>query len=128
MPVPMIAILATVNGVIVQTVMAARVLYGMARQGTLPAQLATVNSRTHTPLLATAVAVVVTLLSALALPLEALADLTTQAMLVVFALVNLALLAMKRRGEAHPGIEVPIWVPALGAVSCIGLLIADLVT
>ncbi len=122
----LIAILATVNGVIVQTVMASRVLYGMSRQGTLPPALGEVHAVTHTPLKATAMAVLLTLIAAVALPLEALADLTTQAMLVVFALVNLALLAMKRRGEvATGGVSVPIWVPAAGFLSCIGLLLAD---
>lgn len=124
----LIAILATVNGVIVQTVMASRVLYGMAKQGTLPPVLGAVHPVTHTPLNATAVAAVLTTIAAVAAPLEALADLTTQAMLVVFALVNLALLAMKIRGETHAGgLVVPMWVPAAGAVSCLGLLVASLV-
>ncbi len=124
----LIAILATVNGVIVQTVMASRVLYGMAKQGTLPPVLGAVHPVTHTPLNATATAAVLTTIAAVAAPLEALADLTTQAMLVVFALVNLALLAMKMRGETHTGgLVVPMWVPAAGAVSCLGLLVASLV-
>lgn len=125
----LVAILATVNGVIVQTVMASRVLYGMAKQGTLPAALADVHPVTKTPLAATALAAGLTTLAAVALPLEALADLTTQAMLVVFTLVNLALLAMKLRGEKHEGgLVVPTWVPAAGAVSCVGLLMGDLMS
>lgn len=122
----LIAIMATVNGVIVQTVLASRVLYGMSRQGSLPAALGAVHPKTQTPLVATAVAATLTGIAAVALPLEALADLTTQAMLVVFALVNLALLAMKRRGESNRGFTVPMWVPAAGLVSCLGLLLADI--
>jgi APA family basic amino acid/polyamine antiporter len=121
-----IAILATVNGVIVQTVLASRVLYGMARLGSLHASLGEVHEGTRTPLLATAVASGLTAVAAVTLPLERLADLTTQAMLVIFLLVNVALLAMKRRGEArHGGFSVPGWVPAAGAVSCLALLVAD---
>lgn len=123
----LIAIFATINGVIVQTVMAARVLYGMAHQGTLPASFGRVHPRTQTPLVATMVAVGLTLASALALPIETLADMTTQAMLIVFALVNAALWVMKRQGRAeHDGIKVPAIVPAAGAISCVGLLVADL--
>jgi len=123
----LIAILATVNGVIVQSVMASRVIYGMARQGTLPAVLGHVHGMTLTPLWATATVVVLTSLAALALPLEQLADLTTQAMLVVFGLVNAALLAMKWRPRTdHDGFKVPVWVPAAGVLSCAGLLAADL--
>ncbi len=124
-----IAILATVNGVIVQTLMAARVIYGMSWQGTLPSVLGRVDPRTQTPLVATALATGLTLVSALALPLEALADLTTLAMLVVFALVNAALFALKwRGGDTHKdGFRVPLWVPLLGTASCLALLIAELV-
>ena len=124
-----IAILATVNGVIVQTLMAARVIYGMSRQGTLPPALGQVDGRTQTPLVATALATGLTLVSALALPLEALAELTTLAMLLVFALVNAALVALKWRGggaRTH-SFSVPLWVPALGTASCLLLLIAELV-
>lgn len=125
----LIAIFATVNGVIVQSLLASRVIYGMARQGTLPRALGEVNATTHTPLLATAVAVGLTLIAALALPIEKLADMTTQAMLVVFAAVNAALWMLKRRGEGgQGGITVPIWVPVAGTVSCIALLLADLLS
>jgi APA family basic amino acid/polyamine antiporter len=125
----LIAIFATVNGVIVQNLLASRVIYGMARQGTLPAALGEVNAQTHTPLLATAVAVGLTLVAALALPIDRLADLTTQAMLIVFATVNAALWMLKRRGEGgHDGIRVPMIVPVAGTISCVGLLVADLVS
>lgn len=125
----LIAIFATVNGVIVQNLLASRVIYGMARQGTLPAALGEVNAQTHTPLLATAVAVGLTLVAALALPIDRLADLTTQAMLIVFATVNTALWMLKRRGDGgHDGIRVPMIVPVAGTISCVGLLVADLMS
>jgi amino acid transporter len=125
----LIAIFATVNGVIVQNLLASRVIYGMARQGTLPAVLGEVNATTHTPLVATALAVGLTLIAALALPIDKLADLTTQAMLIVFATVNAALWMLKRRGDtAHAGVTVPAMVPIAGTVSCLALLVADLLS
>ena len=123
----LIAIVATVNGIIVQMVMASRVLYGLARRGALPAALGHIDRRTQTPLLATALVAAATLALAVAFPIERLADTTTRVMLVIFTLVNLALLALKMRGRAPPArVEVPKVVPALGAVSCVGLLLADL--
>lgn len=122
-----IAVFATVNGVIVQMVMASRVLYGLARQDAAPAALGRVNALTKTPLNATILVVVVTLVLAVAFPLDWLADMTTRVMLVIFALVNVSLLQLKRRGALAPaGFQVPQWVPVLGALSCTGLLIADL--
>ena len=92
-----IAIVATLNGVIVQIIMASRVLYGLARQGNLPAGLGAVSKVTRTPLVATAVTTALVLILALALPLQHLADLTARLTLVVFALVNLSLVRIKAR-------------------------------
>lgn len=52
-----IAIVATLNGIVVHAIMISRVLYGLAVQGNLPKVLTHLNSRTGTPLLATAIGV-----------------------------------------------------------------------
>ena len=49
-----IAIVATLNTILAQMTMAARVIYGMARQGDLPGIVGRVHPRTATPLFATA--------------------------------------------------------------------------
>jgi amino acid transporter len=123
-----IAVVATLNGIIVQIILASRVMYGMARQGTLPPALKQVSPVTCTPLLATAVSVALVLAFALLLPLERLADLTARFTLVLFALVNLALIRIKARELVPPpGIYlVPAWVPWAGLASCVALLLADL--
>ena len=46
-----IAIVATLNTILAQMTMAARVIYGMARQGDLPAIAGHVHPRTATPIL-----------------------------------------------------------------------------
>lgn len=125
----LIAIVATLNGIIVQIILASRVFYGLARLGSLPAAFQKVSTVTRTPLLATAVAVAVVLALALLLPLEQLADLTSRFTLIMFALINLALIRIKRR-EPEPPRNVyvaPFWMPWAGLVSCVVLLIADLI-
>jgi len=127
-----IAIVATLNGIIVQIIMASRVLYGLARQGNLPASLATVSEVTHTPLVATALTSALVLALALALPLQHLADLTARLTLVVFALVNLSLVRIKARERAGErrtpaNFVAPTWVPWAGIASCVALLILDAV-
>ena len=47
-----IAIVATLNGIVIQVILASRVLYGLSRQGQLPAVFAEVNPKTRTPLFA----------------------------------------------------------------------------
>ncbi len=125
----MIAIVATLNGIIVHVIMISRVLYGLASQGNLPQVLAQLNSRTGTPLLATAVGVGAILMLALAVPLSGLADLTARFTLIVFAIINTALIRIKFL-EASVPLHVfvcPRWVPVAGLVSSIGLLLLDLV-
>jgi APA family basic amino acid/polyamine antiporter len=124
----LIAIVATLNGIIVQIIMSSRVLYGLAQQGNLPAVFGRVHSVTRTPLYATVFTTGLVLLLALLLPLHHLADLTSRITLVVFALVNVSLIRIKARTpDAPAGVYIaPTWVPWAGFASCLGLLIADL--
>ena len=119
-----IAIVATLNTIIVQLIMASRVLYGLADQGNMPAVFARVNPLTRTPLVATATVSAIVLVLALAFPLEGLAEMTSRITLSVFALVNLALLFIKARGPAAPEgvVEVPFLVPVLGFLASLGFL------
>ncbi len=49
-------------------------------------------------------------------------------MLAVFALVNLALVRLKRRRSRLAGVvPCPAWIPVAGAGTSIGLLVAGLV-
>ncbi len=123
-----IAVVATLNGVIVHVIMISRVLYGLAAQGNLPKALAHLNPKTGTPLIATALGITAILLLALAVPLSGLADLAARFTLVVFAIINIALIRIKWR-EAAPPLHVfvcPGWVPVAGLISSIGFLLLDL--
>lgn len=116
-----IALLAVVNGALIQIVMASRVLYGEAEQGWLPAVLGRVNTKTQTPIVATAVVTALILVFALWLPLGTLARLTSLIILVIFAAVNTALVRIKTRsGDLHKETDlfcVPLWVPIAGALA-----------
>ena len=124
-----IAVVATLNGIIVHMIMIGRVIYGLADQGNLPKVLARLNSVTHTPLLATAIGVGAILALALAVPLAGLADLTARFTLIVFATINLALIRIKSRNEVAPlgAFICPRWVPFAGLVSSVLLLVVDLI-
>ena len=122
-----VAIFATLNGVIVQMVMGSRVLYGLARQNNLPSIFARVHPGTQTPLIATGLVVFIIFLLATFFPLEGLAEMTSRVTLTIFALVNMALLKIKMEdAPAPPGIfTVGKWVPFVGFLTCLGLLSAD---
>jgi amino acid transporter len=125
-----IAVFATMNTILVLLIMASRVVYGMANQDTLPAFLARVNPTTKTPIIATfLIAAAVTVL-AIGNPLERLADLASQTILVIWALVNCALLFIKfRREPADESVfVVPTIVPVAGVIFSLGLLLVSNLT
>jgi amino acid transporter len=118
-----ISLLATVNGVMVQLVMASRVLYGMARDGLAPGPLGRVSPRTHTPVAATLWATGAVLALALLFPVAVLAKFTSAVILVIFVAVNAALIRLKRRDPAPAGVyRVAIWIPWMGLISAAVML------
>jgi basic amino acid/polyamine antiporter, APA family len=124
-----VAGLAVANGVLVQIVTLARLLYGMARHAQLPAVLARVHPRTQTPLPATLVAGGVILAMALFVPFEQLLVIANAATLAVFAVVDLALWRVKRGArQAVSSITVPRWVPPCAAAISIGLIVIELLS
>ena len=50
-----VAMVATLDGVIVQIILASRVLYGLSSEGQVPGFLASINAKTRTPVMATIV-------------------------------------------------------------------------
>jgi basic amino acid/polyamine antiporter, APA family len=130
----MIAVIATVNGIIIQVIMASRVLYGMADQGTISGflgrWLSQVSTRTGTPVVATGLVAAAIVVLALSLDIERLASMTSRIVLGVFVLVNLALVRVKLRERSGtvavtgPAVlRVPLAVPAIGAALSAGLLL-----
>jgi basic amino acid/polyamine antiporter, APA family len=90
----------------------------------LPQVLGDVHDRTGTPLIATGIVIVMTIACALIFSLERLAEVTSLATLATFALVNLSLLRIRIRKIHSPArhVRVPLWVPALGLVTCIVMI------
>jgi basic amino acid/polyamine antiporter, APA family len=116
-----IALLAVANTALVNLIMASRLLYGMARQGLVPRVLARVDSARKTPY----VAILLTLAIAAVLvstgSLEGLADTTVLLLLMVFTVVNVSVLVLRREPVEHSHFRAPTLIPVLGAVSCLVL-------
>ena len=123
----LVAIIATVNGVLIQSIMASRVLYGLSDRGHLPAPLARVAQRTKTPVIATLVVIAIILLLTQTLPIAVLAERTSQVVLFVFILVNLSLIRIKVQKATNGSyFKVPMFVPILGVVTSVLLFGAGL--
>lgn len=124
----LVAIVATVNGVLIEIIMASRVIYGLAKKGRLPIGLAEVSPGSRIPAKATLLVTMVMLGLALLVPLDELVEITSQMILVAFTLVNLALLRIKLRGDPAPDsiFKVPTICPLIGAITCTLMLISPL--
>ncbi len=119
-----IAAIAMLNGILIQIVMASRVLYGMARKGLAPRPLARIDASRQTPV--TAIFLVAAIIAGLALflPLLALARLSSLIILAVFTLVNLSLWRIAARpGSGERGWRW--WGLAAGALT-LALLVAGI--
>ncbi len=119
-PVAAMAAIAMINGILVQIVMASRVLYGMAREGIAPKWFGKVGASRHTPTRATLAVAVLILGLALFFPLVRLAEATSLVTLGVFALVNLALFSLGGVLDDNL-VKRWRWWGVFGAAICIGV-------
>jgi len=110
-----IAVIAALNGVLAQVVMAARVLFGLGKSGGVLSVFRHAHPRFGTPVLATVLIGVCVIGAALALPVSNLAGVTSTILLLVFTLVNASLILLKRSRPKAPFCIAP-WVPWVGLV------------
>lgn len=117
-----IAVAAALNGVLAQLVMASRVLYGLGKRGGVLRVFHQTHARFGTPVVATLFVALCVLFAAVKLPLAGLASVTSVVLLLVFSLVNGALIAIKRTSSEAP-FHVATWVPWSGLILSLGTLI-----
>ncbi len=122
---PFISMFAVANSALINMLMASRLLYGMARQGVLPRQMGVVG-RTRTPwaailfttLLAYGLIVYVTATGGGAKVAEILGGTTALLLLAVFAVVNIAVLVLRRDTVDHAHFRTKTPIAVIGAVAC----------
>jgi amino acid transporter len=117
-----ITMFAVANSALINMMMASRLIYGMARQGVVPDVLGRVHAGRRTPY----IAIVFTSLLAVALILfaggvPALGGTTSLLLLCVFAVVNVAVLVLRKDTVGHKHFRTPTVLPVLGAITCVFL-------
>lgn len=120
------ASVAMVNGILVQIVMASRVLYGMAAEGMMPDVFGRVHPRRRTPVIAIMLFTILIGLLALTVPLVRLAEMTSFVILAIFTLVNLSLFLLGRRRDAPQRLRRWRWMGLLGAAITLALILSEL--
>ena len=121
-----IGLFAVINSALINMLMASRLLYGMANERIIPQQFATVHPLRRSPW----VAILFTSLIAVAL-VSTVDDLsvlggTTALLLMVFTIVNIAVLVLRKEQAEHKHFRAPTIFPILGAITSAYLAIPGL--
>ncbi|MFQ5573553.1 MAG: APC family permease, partial [Nitrosopumilaceae archaeon] len=103
-----IALFATASTVLITLVAGARILYGMARDGSLPSILGKVYSRTGTPWIAVVGIFVTSVAFAFVGDIVIVANIVVFAVVITFAMVNLSVILLR---YVRPDVERPFRVP-----------------
>jgi len=117
-----IALLAVANGALINLVMASRLLYGMAREQVVPSMLGVVHPGRRTPWVAIIFTAALAGILVLAGTLKDLAETTVTLLLMVFVLVNIACLVLRRERVDHAHFVAPRVFPVLGIAVSLVLL------
>jgi len=124
-----ITLFAVANTGLVNFITASRLLYGMGRQGLLPSIFGHVHHGRRTPHVAILVLFLILVPLALAGTITELASATVLLLLAVFAVVNGSLFVLQgRKGETRGLFEIPRFVPALGTIVCLVLIVVRVST
>ncbi len=118
-----VALVAVSNTALINLIMASRLLYGLARQGIVPAVFARVHGTRRTPWIAIAATALVGAILVSTGELEGLASTTVVLLLIVFTLVNVSVLVLRRQPVDHDHYRAPAALPVLGASASAGLVL-----
>jgi len=125
----LISLVAIINGVLVQIIMGSRILYGLSSTGKLPAFFGKISKTRRTPVNATFVVAAIVLALALFFPLITLAQAASFIILIVYALMNLSLIILKKKTPHPKGVSTyPMVIPVLGVIASSSFILFFLVT
>lgn len=117
-----IGLLALSNGALINMIMASRLLYGMAEEGVLPRPFGVVHEGRRTPWVAIVFTTALAAILVATADLAKLAETTVALLVIVFAIVNVTVLVLRREPADHDHFRVPTIVPIIGVGISIALL------
>jgi len=119
-----VALFSTANTVLILLMSAARVLYGMAEDGSLPRTLAKIHPSRHSPYVATLVAAAVAIAMILSLrDIAVVANVTNFSLLFTFVIINAAVVVLRyREPDSHRPFKIPGSLGRLPVIPVFGIL------
>lgn len=113
----LIALFAVTNSALINIMMASRLCYGMANERILPRAMGSVLARRRTPWAGIVFVTVLAVGLVSTGEIEGLGDTTSFLLLCVFAVVNIAVLVLRKDRVDHAHFRTPTALPVLGAVT-----------
>jgi len=104
----LIALFATASTVLITLVAGARILYGMAKSGSLPSFLSKVHSKTKTPWIAVIGILITSMAFAFIGDIVIVASIVVFAVVITFAMINLSVIILR---YVEPELERPFRTP-----------------
>ncbi|MGH3713952.1 MAG: APC family permease [Micromonosporaceae bacterium] len=114
----LIGLFAVVNSALINMLMASRLVYGMSSERIIPEVFGTVHPFRRTPWVSIAFTSVIAMVLVSTVEIKILGGTTALLLLVVFSIVNVAVLVLRKRPVDHEHFRAPTWVPVIGAVLC----------
>ncbi|WP_330271238.1 APC family permease [Lentzea sp. NBC_00516] len=119
----LIGLLAVINSALINMLMASRLLYGMANEKIIPSFFGAVHPFRRTPWISIVFTTGVAVILVSTADIGKLGGTTSLLLLVVFTIVNIACLVLRREKSEHKHFRAPTWAPVLGAITCAYLAI-----
>ena len=117
-----IALFALANGALINLIMASRLMYGMSEQGVVPGLFGRILPNRRTPWAAIAFTTALAAGLLVTGDLGDLAETTVLLLLAVFAIVNVAVLVLRKDTVGVDHFRSPTAMPVIGFVVSIGLM------
>ncbi|WP_267245179.1 APC family permease [Streptomyces sp. PR69] len=117
----LITLFAVSNSALINIMMASRLCYGMANERILPRAMGRVLAKRRTPVTGIVFVSLIAIVLVSTGEIKTLSDTTALLLLCVFAVVNVAVLVLRRDPVAHEHFRTPTALPVLGAVTALVL-------
>ncbi|WP_370933831.1 APC family permease [Amycolatopsis sp. cg13] len=117
-----IGLFAVINSALINMLMASRLLYGLSNERVLPPVFGRVHPTRRTPWVSIIFTSVIAIGLVSFVDISALGGTTALLLLVVFAIVNIALLVLRKDKVPHKHFRAPTVLPVLAAIFCLYLV------
>ncbi|CCH27891.1 APC family permease [Actinosynnema sp. NPDC047251] len=114
----LIGLFAVINSALINMLMASRLIYGMSRERIIPKVFGTVHPFRRTPWISIIFTSGVAIILVSTTDIAKLGGTTALLLLVVFTIVNIAVLVLRKEKVGHKHFRAPTWVPVLGVITC----------